>query len=139
MEHVQSDARANRSARLRTFYPCYGAACGGASYARIEQTFATVPREAFAGPAPWFIPTAGPWSPGAPGPSYIPTPDDDPAFLYQDSLIALDPIRGINVGQPSLYAHRLDALALQPKEIAVHVGAASGYYTVIRAHLAGQS
>jgi hypothetical protein len=80
-----------------------------------------------------------PWSPGAPGPSYIPTPDDDPAFLYQDSLIALDPIRGINIGQPSLHAHCLDALALQPEEIAVHVGAASGYSTVILAHPAGPS
>lgn len=64
-------------------------------------------------------------------------PDDDPAFLYQDVLIALDPARGINIGEPSLHAHCLDALAPQAGDTVLQVGAGSGYYTAILAHLVG--
>jgi hypothetical protein len=40
-----------------------------------------VRRETFAGPGPWSILTFS-------GTDYVQTPDDDPAFLYQDVLIA---------------------------------------------------
>lgn len=65
------------------------------------------------------------------------TPDDDPAFLYQDVLVELDAEQGINIGEPSLHSHGLDPLAPQPRETVLQVGAGSGYYTAILAHLVG--
>jgi protein-L-isoaspartate(D-aspartate) O-methyltransferase len=95
---------------------------------RIEQAFATVERERFVGPGPWSI---------FAGPGYIRTPNDDPAFLYQDILVALDAERGINIGQPSAHARWLDALALREGETVIQIGAGTGYYTALLAHLVG--
>ncbi len=103
--------------------------------ARVERAFAAVPREPFAGPPPWFI-LSGNWFSAA-HPPYAETPGDDPAFLYHDALIALDRTRGINIGQPSLHAHFLDALAVAEGETVLQVGAGSGYYTALLAHLVG--
>ena len=73
-----------------------------------------------------------------PGAGYLSTPDDDPAFLYQDTLVALDADRGINIGEPTLHARCLDALALREGETVLHVGAGAGYYTALLAHLSGR-
>lgn len=127
----------DRSAKLRAFFARYVAERGSARDPRIERAFAAVPREPFAGPGPWSVFPAGPWSVWPPGPSYVQTPDDDPAFLYQDVLVALDAARGINIGEPSLHAHCLDALAVREGEAVLHVGAGSGYYTAVLAHLVG--
>ena len=126
-----------RSAKLRAFYARHVTARGGALDARVEAAFAAVPREPFAGPGPWSIPVGGPWRRRADGPLYLRTPDDDPAFLYQDVLIALDTERGIHIGEPSLHARCLDALAPKPGETVIQVGAGSGYYTALLAHLVG--
>jgi protein-L-isoaspartate(D-aspartate) O-methyltransferase len=123
----------DRAARLRAFYARFVAHRAGARDPRIEAAFAAIPREPFAGPAPWQILPAGPWS----TPGYVATPDDDPAFLYQDVLVAIDPGRGINIGEPSLHARCLDALAPREGEVVLHVGAGSGYYSAILAHLVG--
>lgn len=120
---------ADRSQTLRTFFARFVATRGGAHDPRIELAFAAVPRENFAGP--------GPWSVAVPGVGYVRTPDDDPAFLYQDTLIALDAAKGINIGEPSLHARCLDALALRAGERVLHIGAGAGYYTAIIAHLVG--
>lgn len=120
---------AERSAKLRAFFARYVSARGGARDAHVERAFAAVPREPFAGPGPWHV------AAGESG--YLATPDDDPAFLYQDTLIALDPARGINIGEPSLHARCLDALALREGETVLHVGAGAGYYTAILALLVG--
>jgi protein-L-isoaspartate(D-aspartate) O-methyltransferase len=88
-----------------------------------------VRREPFAGPGPWSIHVFGA--------GYIKTPDDDPAFLYQDTLVALDAARGINIGQPSSHARWLDALRPRDGEAVLQVGVGSGYYTSILAHLVG--
>jgi protein-L-isoaspartate(D-aspartate) O-methyltransferase len=125
-----------RSAKLRTFYARYVTECAGTRDPRVEQAFAAVPREPFAGPVPWFIVAFS--SPPRPDcSSYVQTPDGDPAFLYQDVLVALDRTRGINIGQPSLHARCLDALAIQEGETVLHVGTGSGYYTALLAHLVG--
>ena len=125
----QAQGVTERSAKLRAFFARYVAAAGSARDPRIEQAFAAVPREPFAGPAPWFIKVLDG--------GYVQTPDDDPAFLYQNTLVALDHDRGINIGEPSLHARCLDALALQDGETVLHVGAGAGYYTAILAHLVG--
>ena len=94
---------------------------------RLEAAFATIPREAFLGPPPWLI--LGRGFPGT-------TATDDPADLYRDVLVVLDPARGINNGQPSLHAICLEALDLTARDHAIHIGAGTGYYTAIMAELA---
>jgi len=119
----------DRSSNLREFFARYATAQGRARDPKIEKAFATVRREPFAGP--------GPWSINIPGIGYIKTPNDDLAFIYQDTLIALDAARGINIGQPSGHARWLDALGLQEGEAVLQVGVGTGYYTSILAHLVG--
>ncbi len=126
----------DRSTTLRAFYARFVAKRADAGDPRVEQAFAAVPREPFAGPPPWFVLPVGRWSSSF-GPDYVQTPDGDPAFLYQDTLIALDASRGINIGEPSLHARCIDALGIQAGEAVLHVGAGSGYYSAILAYLAG--
>jgi len=96
---------------------------------RLVEAFASVPREKFLGPGPWKIFTAA---------GYIETPSADPAFLYQDVVVAIAAERKINNGQPVLHALNLAALGVKPGETVVHVGAGSGYYTAILANLVGE-
>ena len=51
--------------------------------ARVEAAFSVVRREHFLGPGPWLMPR---WSR-----RYVPTPSDDPVYLYQDALVGLVP------------------------------------------------
>jgi protein-L-isoaspartate(D-aspartate) O-methyltransferase len=71
------------------------------------------------------------------GRGYTQTPSDDPAFLYQDIVVALDEGRRINNGQPALHAICLAALNVKEGETVVHIGAGTGYYTAVLAELAG--
>jgi protein-L-isoaspartate(D-aspartate) O-methyltransferase len=118
----------DRSANLRSFYASLVCAVAGVRDPRIERAFAAVKREPFVGPGPWSIMA---------GKGYVTTPDDDPAFIYQDTLVALDRARGINIGEPSSHAFWLDAIALKEGETVLQVGAGSGYYTAVIAHLVG--
>jgi protein-L-isoaspartate(D-aspartate) O-methyltransferase len=92
--------------------------------------FATVPRERFAGPPPWRI-----RNPAAYGDAWTRT--SDPGRLYDDVLVSLDWVRGINNGQPSLWAQVFDRLALRRGMAIVHLGCGTGYYTAILAEAAG--
>jgi protein-L-isoaspartate(D-aspartate) O-methyltransferase len=97
---------------------------------RLVAAFAAVPRERFVGPGPWHVLTES-------GP--LQTPTNDPAFLYQDVLVALAPERRINNGQPSLHALCLSALDVKPGERVLHIGAGTGYYTAVLSELVGPS
>jgi protein-L-isoaspartate(D-aspartate) O-methyltransferase len=119
----------DRSGKLRAFFASLVAGQFRGRRPAIEQAFATVERERFAGPGPWSIMVVGS--------GYMITPDDDPAFLYQDTLVALDPDRGINIGQPSWHALWLDAVDVRRGETVLQVGAGTGYYTAILAQLVG--
>jgi protein-L-isoaspartate(D-aspartate) O-methyltransferase len=88
--------------------------------------FATVRREQFVGPGPWQVITAS---------GYIDTPSDDPAFLYQDVVVAIAAERGVNNGQPSLHAMCMAAANPRPGDTVLHIGAGTGYYTAILATL----
>jgi protein-L-isoaspartate(D-aspartate) O-methyltransferase len=68
---------------------------------------------------------------------YWTTDDDNPSHVYHDVLIALDESRGINNGQPSLWAYLLDRLGLAAGEHVTHLGCGTGYYTAIIAELVG--
>ena len=103
---------------------------GGAENAALEVAYASVPREAYLGPGPWpILRRAG----------YKPTPDADPAWLYSDVLVGIVPERGLNNGEPSSHAGWIAAAAPLPGEHVVHVGAGTGYYSAILAHMVGSS
>ncbi len=104
-------------------------AAGVAADARLEEAFSLVPRERFLGAPPWQISHAQR--------GYEPVPSQDPAVVYQDVLFALAPQRGVNNGGPSLHARWLHALSLREGERVAHIGAGTGYYTALMAHLVG--
>jgi protein-L-isoaspartate(D-aspartate) O-methyltransferase len=99
--------------------------------ARVQAAFAAVRREHFLGPGPWLMPR---WSR-----RYVPTPSDDPVYLYQDALVGIVPERDLNNGQPSLHAMLIAAAASRQGQHVVHIGAGVGYYTAILAHMVGAS
>jgi protein-L-isoaspartate(D-aspartate) O-methyltransferase len=119
----------DRSEKLRLFFASLICAAAKARDPRIEQAFVAVKREPFVGPGPWSISLGRH--------DYVQTPDDDPAFIYQNTLVALDSAREINIGMPSAHAFWLDALALKEGETVLQVGAGTGYYTAILAELVG--
>jgi len=97
----------------------------GRGHARLYDAFANTPRERFLGLPPWPLLTGG----------FMRHWTDDPRELYQDVLIGLDVELGINNGQPSLHARCLAECDPRPGETALHVGAGTGYYSAILAHL----
>jgi len=96
----------------------------------LREAFSAVRRERFLGPPPWKIvlPSVG----------YVDLVDADAAVVYQDVLFGLSPERGVNNGSPSLHARWMHAANIKPGERVVHIGAGSGYYTAILAHLVGE-
>ena len=97
--------------------------------ARIEAAFAHVRREHYLGPGPWegfrFLG------------KYLTTPDDDPVYLYMDRLFGIIPAKGVNNGQPSLHAALMASANINVGEHVLHVGAGTGYYSAILAHIVG--
>jgi protein-L-isoaspartate(D-aspartate) O-methyltransferase len=102
----------------------------------IIEAFSAVARERFFGPGPWRILTVRPYV--SERFDYVLTPDDDPRWLYHDVLVAIDPERGLNNGQPSFWAHNFDQLRLMRDQRILQVGAGTGYYTAILAEIVGQ-
>lgn len=114
----------------RQFYADYVLGQAEVNEPRLLSAFATIPREAFCGVGPWRIFTAS---------GYVDTPSEDPRYLYQDILVAIDAARGVNNGQPSLHARSLAAAAPKKGERILHIGAGTGYYSAILAELVGAS
>ena len=101
---------------------------------RLIEAFARVPREKFLGPAPWHIPQARS-SPNPKAPTHELT--EDPRDLYHNILIAIDPAKSLNNGQPGALALWIDALKLKPGDRVFHLGCGVGYYTAIMAEVVG--
>ena len=118
----------SRNDNVRRFYARLVTAYAGVSDVRIIDAFATVERERFVGPGPWQVAVAG---------GYMSTETDDPTILYQDIVIGLCADRGINNGEPSLHAKCLGAALPSDGDLVIHVGAGTGYYTAMLAHLVG--
>jgi protein-L-isoaspartate(D-aspartate) O-methyltransferase len=95
------------NARRRFFAEEVLAVAGIDSPALLE-AFAQVPREQFLGAGPWQILYFGDGG----KPEYRGTPDADPAHLFHNVAVAIDPSRMLNNGQPSslaLWLHTLFA------------------------------
>ena len=95
--------------------------------ARLIEAFADTPRERYLGPGPWLVLNNAR--------DYVVTESDDPALVYVNAPIALDPARRINNGEPSLHIGLLAQLVPQAGDHVVQVGVGSGYYTAIIARL----
>lgn len=115
-------------ADVRRDYARSIAAAVSVSDAAVIEAFASVPREDFLGPGPWLLRT---------GSGYEDTRTSDPAVLYADVLVALDADKGINNGQPSLHALSIAQALPRPGDRVIHIGAGTGYYTAILAHIVG--
>ena len=111
---------------IRRFYARLMAANAASSDPRLEEVFASVPREAFLGPGPWTI---------VAGNGRVTTPSADPSHIYQNVLVALDADKGINNGEPFLHAMWIGKLAPKLGETVTHIGAGTGYYTALLARL----
>jgi protein-L-isoaspartate(D-aspartate) O-methyltransferase len=94
---------------------------------RLIEAFAIVPREHYLGPGPWHILSKRR--------EYEMTASDDPALVYVNAPIALDPARNINNGEPALHIALLAQLAPKQGHHVVQVGVGGGYYTAIIARL----
>ena len=106
----------------RTFFASLMAAASQSTDPRLERIFELVPREAFMGPGPWQIRV---------GRNYVQTPDGDPRHLYQNFLVALDPLKGIHNGEPFLHARWIGMVAPKSGDHISHIGAGTGYYSAI--------
>ncbi|MDR3514749.1 MAG: methyltransferase [Azospirillaceae bacterium] len=101
----------------------------------VIDAFATVPRERFVGPGPWHI--KSPMGPADHPADYWTTADADPRHVYHNALIALDKARGINNGQPSLWAALFDQFSLTAGAHVLHLDCGTGYYSAIAAEIVG--
>jgi protein-L-isoaspartate(D-aspartate) O-methyltransferase len=118
----------------RRFYAEEIAATSNVRSAAVVEALATVPRERFLGPGPWTVRGEADFF-GAPRQ----TPDADPRHVYHNYAIAIDGTRQLFNGAPGLLAMLIDRLELKPGDRAMHVGAATGYYTAVMAHCVGSN
>jgi protein-L-isoaspartate(D-aspartate) O-methyltransferase len=122
----------------RLFYADEIRIAAGLDSAALVAAYARVPREKFMRPGPWQIASPDMASMslmGVAGPAYATT--DNPRDLYHNVLVALDPDRHLNNGQPSALARWIDALDLRAGDRVYHLGCGVGYYTAIMAEVVG--
>jgi protein-L-isoaspartate(D-aspartate) O-methyltransferase len=117
---------------VRRFYAEEVRVCANIRTPSLVEAFAKVRREKFLGPGPWRIGSAG----GGIS-DYWTTEDADPSRVYHNVVIAIDPQKGLNNGQPSSLAMWMDALELKAGSDVLHVGCATGYYSAILAETVG--
>lgn len=108
------------------------ATAAGITTPGLVEALAAVQRERFLRPGPWLVVGAA----DAKRPPQW-TADDDPAHVYQDASVAIDPDRQLFNGAPSLLAKMIDNLSLVPGSRVLHVGAGLGYYSALMAHITG--
>lgn len=124
----------------RLFYADEIRIIAGINSPLLVAAYARVPREKFMGPPPWKIASPDAASMafmGLAGAGYSTT--DEPRDLYHNVLVALDPDRHLNNGQPSALAAWIDALKLEAGDRVYHLGCGVGYYTAIMAEVVGAS
>ena len=105
--------------------------------AALVDALASVPRERFLPPGPWTVLAESDITGMAPAKTRL-TPDADPARVYHNIGVAIDPERQLFNGQPATLAPWIDALELAPGNRVLHVGAGLGYYTAVMAACVGE-
>ncbi len=104
----------------------------------LVDALASVPRERFLRPGPWTVLADS-------GDSFMTgfgirtrtTPDADPARVYHNIAVAIDPGRQLFNGQPGTLCVWIDALNLAPGARVLHIGSGLGYYTAVIAACVG--
>jgi protein-L-isoaspartate(D-aspartate) O-methyltransferase len=102
----------------------------------LVDALASVPREQFLPPGPWTV-TADVATGSGSGLQARVTADADPARVYHNIGVAIDPSRQLFNGHPGTIAPWIDALDVAPGGRVLHVGSGLGYYTAILAHIVG--
>jgi len=102
----------------------------------LVEALAAVPRERFLPPGPWTVLADADVTGMAPAKTRQ-TADADPARVYHNIGVAIDPERQLFNGQPATLAPWIDALELAPGSRVLHVGAGLGYYTAVIAQCVG--
>lgn len=123
--------------RRRFYAEELDALCGFRTSALVD-AFAAVPRERYLPPGPWKVLGMADFVPGMASRPRV-TPDADPARVYHNLGIAIDPARHLFNGHPATLAGWIDALELKPGARVLHVGCGLGYYTAVMAHAVGRS
>src|SRR5580693_1491056 len=106
--------------RRRFFAEEIEAVCKLRSAALVD-AFAAVARERFLRRGPWTVLADSDVLAG-PGMQMRLTPDADPARVYHNIVVAIDPARQLFNGQPGTIAAWLDALDLTAGARVLHVG-----------------
>jgi protein-L-isoaspartate(D-aspartate) O-methyltransferase len=106
--------------------------------AALVDALAEVPRERFLPPGPWTVMAESDFTGMSPAKTRL-TADADPARVYHNIGIAIDPDRQLFNGQPATLAPWIDSLELAPGSRVLHVGAGLGYYTAVMAHCVGET
>jgi protein-L-isoaspartate(D-aspartate) O-methyltransferase len=106
--------------------------------AALVDALAEVPREVFLGPGPWTVLAETDLTGMTPSKTRE-TADADPARVYHNIAVAIDPSRQLFNGQPATLAPWIDALELSPRARVMHLGAGTGYYTAVMARCVGPS
>lgn len=122
----------------RLFYADEVRIVAGIDSPALITAYARVPREKFMGPPPWKVLSPDMIlmaSMGLAGAAYSTT--DNPRDLYHNVLVAIDPDRHLNNGQPSALARWIGALELKTGDRVYHLGSGAGYYTAIMAEVVG--
>ena len=117
---------ANPVERARAAYAEQIRGLAGLRSPALFRSLGRVPREEFVGPGPWKILRLLELGRG-----YQDTAD--PCALYDNVLVALDPERRLNNGEPAALLGWFDSLDLAPGERFLHIGCGVGYYTAIAA------
>ena len=106
--------------------------------AALVDALAAVPREGFLPPGPWTVMAESDFTGMSPAKTRL-TADADPARVYHNIGVAIDPERQLFNGQPATLAPWIDALELAPGSRVLHVGAGLGYYTAVMARCVGET
>ena len=102
----------------------------------LVDALAAVPREQFLPPGPWTVLAEVDITGMSPAKTRQ-TPDADPARVYHNIGVAIDPERQLFNGQPATLAPWIDALELAPGAASCTSAAGLGYYTAVMAACVG--
>ncbi|HEY2153494.1 MAG TPA: methyltransferase domain-containing protein [Vicinamibacterales bacterium] len=104
----------------------------------LVEAFARVERERFLPAGPWTVVADADLNSFGSGPQrYRETRDADPARVYHNIAVAIDPARQLFNGQPATLGYWIDALSLAPDSRVLHIGCGLGYYSAVMGDCVG--